>query len=739
MHLRPVFRLALFVVLGLSAVSCQTSEDLLSVRGSGSGFFGSVLNADLAARQPDPDAERNYGIQRVGGNEPIEGQVYPGNDTTGATGGPFLPVDGGEATGGASYRLNFENAQIADVVRAVLGDSLGLNYIIDPEVSGRVTLASARPVSRDDLIPILEALLRINEAALVTDGVIYRVVYDTDVGNLNVSRPGSVAAAGFGLTVLPLRYVSATTIMGLIEGFITRPESIRVESARNLLLIAGTSSERRTAVETVLNFDTDWMSDQSVAIYPTRNVRPETIIPELERIFETKEGQPGADLIQFVPMARLKGVLVVSKRNDLIRRAGTWVARLDQQSPQVENSVHVYRVKYRDAKMLVEILSGVFSGSVISTTAQAPSSQIQPGFSAFESSANDDESVEDLVSDGADEAANGTGNTFDLLAGGANQAPGGAGDLFAGSSGGGGGGAGPRFSADTANNSVVVFANGETYEKILAALRQIDVPPLQVAVNVVIAEIRLNDELRYGVQYFVKSGSVGLKDNVGSVGLFNTVANTISRELPGFNFVIGSEESPDIIISAFDQITDVSVLSSPSLVVLENQTATLQVGEEVPVTTRQSQSNIDPDSPTVNEIEFRDTGIILNVTPRIAENGIISMAIQQEISDIASGASTLTPTFTKRRIASTVSVASGQTVLLGGLISELRQKNNTGIPVLHRLKGVGDLFGTTDNQSDRNELIVLIRPTVIRQGQDAQHVAEELRGRMWNMQRSPGQ
>ena len=734
MHLRLVLRLALLAILSLPAMSCQTTEDLLSVRGSGSRFFGSVLNADLTARQPQADREPQ-GLQRVSADGQVIEQVYPGSIVTGSTGGPYVPPEG-EGRNGGNFRLNFENAQISEVVRAILGDALGLNYVIDPEVSGRVTLASARPVARDDLIPILESLLRINEAALVTDGVIYRVVYDADVGNLNVARPGTPAAAGFGLTVLPLRYVSAATIMGLIDGFVTRPESVRVEAARNLLLIAGTSSERRTAVETVLNFDTDWMADQSVAIYPTKHVRPETMIPELERIFETREGQPGADLIQFVPMARLKAVLVVSQRDDLIRRAGTWVTRLDQQSPAVENAVHVYRVKYRDAKLLVEILSGVFGGSVVSTSAQAPGAQVQPGFTSFESSTDGDDSVEDLAN-GADEAASDTGNTFDLLAGPPPAAPGGTGDLFGGP-GGGGGGAGPRFSADTSNNSVVIYADGETYLKILAALRQIDVPPLQVAVNVVIAEIRLNDELRYGVQYFVKSGSVGLKDDVGSVGLFNTVANTISRELPGFNFVIGSEESPDIIISAFDQITDVSVLSSPSLVVLENQTATLQVGEEVPVTTRQSQSNIDPDSPTVNEIEFRDTGIILNVTPRIAENGIISMSIQQEISDIASGASTLTPTFTKRRIASTVSVASGQTVLLGGLISELRQNNDTGIPVLHRLKGVGDLFGTTDNQSDRNELIVLIRPTVIRQGQDAQHVAEELRARMWNMQRSPG-
>jgi len=735
MHLRSVFRIAVLLVVGLSVLSCQTREDLLSVRGSGNRLFGQVLNADLTAREADPGASNVQGIQQIG----PDGQavIYPAEGGSGV-GGPFVPANAG--TGGkGNYKLNFENAQLDEVVRAVLGDSLGLNYVIDPNVGGRVTLVSARPVSRDDLLPILEAILRINQAALVSDGVIYKVVPDADVGNLGIRTSGATEKAGFGLSVLPLRYVSANTMMGLIDGFATRPEAIRVDASRNLLLIAGTSSERRTAVETVLTFDTDWMADQAVGIFPVTYVRPETIIPELEQVFETQEGKPGANMIQFVPMTRMKAVLVVSKRNDLIQRANTWIKRFDRSNPAAETTVHVYRVKYRDAKLLVQILSGIFGGSAIGgdySNGDTNSGDIEPGFSAFGSSTSgsgdsydDDADTEDA----ADEAATSSGTTFDYST---DQTSSGNGvDLYSSQTSGGGAG-GPRFSPDTANNSIVIYSDGETYIRILAALRQIDVPPLQVAVNVVIAEIRLNDELRYGVQYFVKSGDVGLDDDLGSINLFNDVASTISQELPGFNFVIGSENSPDVIISAFDKITDVAVLSSPSLVVLENESATLQVGEEVAVTTRQSQSVIDPDSPTVNEVEYRDTGIILKVTPRIAENGVISMQIQQEISDIASGADTLTPTFTKRAIQSSVSVASGQTILLGGLISESSDKNDYGVPGLHRLKGVGALFGTKENIAERNELIVLIRPTVIRQALDAQHVAEELRARMWNMQRA---
>lgn len=725
MHLGRTVRAVLLIVLAAATVSCQTTEDLLSVRGSGSRFFGSVLNADLAARQPAP--EQNQGLQRIGPADPPPGEVYTGSGYVDGQGGPFVPAGTSETAGRGTYRLNFENAELGEVVRAILGDALGRNFVIDTEVGGRVTLVSARPVAQEDLLPILETILRMNQAVLVDTGAIYRIVFDSEVGSLPLINRND-ARSGYGLTVVPLRYVSARTMVGLIEGFATRSESLRVDTSRNLVLIAGTASERQTAVETINNFDTNWMADQSVAIYPVGRVRPETLVPELERIFETREGQPGADLIQFVPMSRMKAVLVVSKRPDLIRQAGTWVSRLDRQSPETDVQVHVYRVKYRDAKMLVQILSGIFTGASatgIDQPGDRPGDQIDPRASLFqtgvEGQTDANMNQEPGLSTGQQDGLT-SGNTFDLADTGRQP---GTGDLFAGPA--TGGNDRIRFSADTANNSVVVYADGETYRKILTALRQIDVPPLQVAINVVIAEIRLNDQLRYGVQYFLKSG------DDGSIGLFNTIANNISRELPGFNFLIGSERSPDIIISAFDQITDVQVLSSPSLVVLENQTATLQVGENVPVTTRQSTSNIDPDAPTVNEVEYRDTGIILNVTPRVADNGVISMTIQQEISNIASGSQTLTPTFAKRKISSAVSVVSNQTVLLGGLISERAERNDTGIPGLHRLETIGSLFGTKRNQSDRTELIVLIRPVVIRQGQDAQHVAEELRARMWEL------
>ncbi len=285
--------------------------------------------------------------------------------------------------------------------------------------------------------------------------------------------------------------------------------------------------------------------------------------------------------------------------------------------------------------------------------------------------------------------------------------------------------------ADTANNSLVIYADLETRQQILAALNRIDVPQLQVAINVTMAEIRLNDELNYGIQYFIRSSSVGAGNDKGSAGLFRTLANNISRDLPGFNFVLGSEASPEIIINAFKGITDVQVLSSPSLVVVENETARFQVGDQIPIVTRTVTSVETANAPVSNEIEYRDTGIILKIKPRIAENGVVNLDIAQQISSVSSGSSTLTPTITNRQIESTISVVDGQTVLLGGLIGEQTDRGQGGVPGLSQIPAVGAFFRNRNHKDQRTELIILIRPVVIRGSEDAQHVAEDLRSRMW--------
>jgi general secretion pathway protein D len=717
-----VFPRFLWVAAALLLAACAASGP-----GVKPGFdgFSSIFNEDLSARQPSqPGATVTAQNDIQQDQQTVRGlreAVYLGTgevDPSGQTVSSFEPGD---------VTLNFENADIREVVQSILGNTLGENYVIDPNVAGSVTVSSARPIAKDDLPQVLEIILQMNGAALIRDGQTYRVTLEGS-GVASTADVGD-ARAGYGISILPLRHVSAQTLISLIDGFGVRPGSVRAEAARNLLIVLGNSADRRSAIETAMTFDADWMQDQAVAILPLRHAKPEAIIPELERIFSSRQGGVGQDLIQFMPMQRLKAVLVVSPRRNVINNARVWIQRLDTENPDLNANVVVYRVKYRDAKKLAPLLSSIFSGSG-GGLGESPSDQIEPGGDAVTSDAmtsgfNQDQGQaggpgdpnQDLIANAATPGDEQVDPTIVGEPGGAETPTGGQ----------------VRIQADVANNSLVIYANLEMREQILKALERIDVPQLQVAINVTMAEIRLTDELRYGIQYFLKSQTFGLGSNKGLLSLFAGNATGIGQVAPGFNFVLGSAASPDIIIDAFDGITDVQVLSSPSLVVVENETAKFQVGDQIPIVTRTVTSVQDPEAPVSNEVEYRDTGIILNIKPRIAENGVVTLDIGQEISNVASGAASLTPVISTRTVKSQIAVVDGQTVLLGGLISEQGSRDRSGIPGLHRMRGIGGLFGRRSYLNNRTELIILIRPSVIRGSEDAQTVAEELRSRLWGL------
>ena len=314
---------------------------------------------------------------------------------------------------------------------------------------------------------------------------------------------------------------------------------------------------------------------------------------------------------------------------------------------------------------------------------------------------------------------------------------------------------GVRITADTVNNTLLIYADQENYRIIQSTLQQVDQPQLQVAIDATIAEVTLTDELAYGVQFYLTSHNLGLKpDNgsalntqsaavgsaavaattttaTGTAAVAGTVANAfINRALPGFNFLIGSEAQPSSILDALHTVTTVKVLSNPSLVVVNNQAATLQVGDVVPVSTG-SATVLTTSNTVVNTIDYRNTGIILRVSPRINLNGNVRLDVEQEISNVSpQTAASLTPTVSERKVKSSISVATGQTVLLAGLISEQQNKGRNGIPGLDQIPGLGDAFAHQDYKTTRTELIIFIRPQIIRDGTDAHYVAEELRSKL---------
>jgi general secretion pathway protein D len=648
------------------------------------------------------------------------------------------PVHEGAAPNGDAYDLNFENAPVATVAKVILGDILGVGYTIDPRVQGTVTLASGRPVAKSDVLYVLENALRLSNVALVRDRTGYRLMPAGEAIGAGTMDRLATAEPGYGITVIPLRYVSAQTIIKLVDGFATKPGQIRADSARNLLILQGSGAERRNALEIAASFDVDWMRGQSVGIFPLHNSAPDPIIAELEKIMDSGDSGLGHEMVKFQSVARMNAILVVSRKPQFLRAAGQWINRLDHSDTAATN-LRVYKLHYGDARHVAALLSQVFLGHSANGLDNA-NSQIAPGAGLSASSSGPLSALSAQPQSPSSAAATTTTTTVAATPTsrgstaprpeGPQQNGGGPGGIFGGPNDNGNGGNGQgvlpgvRITADVSNNSVLVYASREAQRIVEQTLRQIDRPQLQVAIDATIAEVTLNDQLNFGVQFYLQS-----HPDKGSI--INSIGGAVlAQQLPGFNFLVGSAATPNLILNALHTITDVKVLSNPSLVVLDNQTATLQVGDQVPISTG-SATVLTANNTVVNTIDYKNTGVILRVVPRVNPNGNVVLDIEQEISAVQpTSAGSLTPTVSERKVKSSIAVQSGQTVVLAGMIQDTENLTKNGIPLLDEIPKVGDFFTQKNKTVTRTELIIFIRPQIIRNAVDANVVAEELRAKL---------
>jgi general secretion pathway protein D len=742
---------SIFLALG----GCGTSNLAPMAGVAPADAMDSVRNTDFSARFPLADdgnsaSEGNSG-RAAKTSESTQPFLFPGSDVTpdpqrgrdpemrtaSLQQAAFLKGDGVE--------MNFEGADVQTVAKTLLGDILQLNFVVDPRVQGNVTLASSGPISRKDVLPAFESVLRMQNAAIVRSGDLVKIVPIPEAGAGGALSVGA-GEPGFGVSLVPLRYTSASTVAKTAESFLSRPGAIRVVQSRNLLLIQGTTAERQAALDVVATFDVEWLQNQSVGVYPLKSTSPETMIGELERVFETSEGGLGQGVVRFQPISRMNAVMVVTKNPKLLAQTTQWVRRLDR-SDTTGTTLRTFRLKNGKATEVAKILNDIF-GQKSGGAADSATKQLAPGVESAQSRLD---SLDRGSSSGS--AATTASGSSD------NRGAGPIGAAFesfsdrkgsesdsSGSSSAASGGNIPRgafqnlrITADAANNSIVVYSNQEDYRVVERALRDIDRPQLQVSIDATVAEVTLTDGLQYGVQAFLTSKDVGLGTDKGSVGLLGAgqvAAQTalLQRVAPGLNLLLGSENQPRFILNALSNITDVKVLSSPSIVALDNQPALLQVGDEIPITTSSAAVLSNASTPIVNTIQMRNTGVILKVLPHVHSNGSIQLEVDQEISNVVNADQpTLTPTIAQRRVHSTVSVISGQTVLLAGLISERSQQTRSGIPGLREIKFLGDVFGNTSNTKTRSEIIIFIKTQLIRNSVDAGAVTEEFRERLQSM------
>jgi general secretion pathway protein D len=454
-------------------------------------------------------------------------------------------------------------------------------------------------------------------------------------------------------------------------------------------------------------------------------------------------------------------VLVITPQRSYLNNARTWIERLDRGTQSDRRQLFVYYVQNGRAPELASVIGQAFAVNV-STGAEGQGTELAPGLAPADLSRGPTFVPQQAMGQGAGGATGGPGyGTGSAFGGGAYNGGGmGNGTLSAArrqvpydAALGGPPGAGPpgqeaaaapdslRIVADPRNNALLIYATPAEYETILSALKKLDIVPLQVLIEATIAEVTLNDALKYGLEYFMNFG--------GSTVVFNSAANGVTSRpdptdlvssFPGFSYLL-SLKNVKLVINALSQITDVKVISSPQLMVLDNQPARLQVGDQVPLAVRTSISTDSTSSsaPIVAEIEYRDTGVILDIIPRVNSGGLVVLDIVQEVSDVSPTVVTAdtttttqatTPTISQRRIASTVAINSGDTVALGGLIRESTNHSVSGIPLLSEIPVMGNLFKSTSNAAQRTELLVLLTPRVVRDRQDAREVTDQLRQRL---------
>lgn len=633
----------------------------------------------------------------VDGSEKVK--LYPGTGVFVKASPPAASVV--KPATGDEMMLNFEGADLREVVKAIVGDIFNETYIIDPKVQGTINLHTSSPLQRKDLLPTLETLLRMNGAAIIREEGVYKVVpaatatrgsITPQLGDDKIVLQGG---RGYSVQIAPLKFIAAKEMVKILEPFVTEANAVRIDEARNLIILSGTERELRHLQDTVAMFDVDWLSGMSVALFTLQSVEVKTAVADLGKIFGAQALSPLAGVVKLVPIERLNAILVITQQPKYLEQAKIWIERLDHTGGVGGGMrLFVYPVQNGMAEKLATLLNNVFSKSA-SSTGLPPA--LAPGLAPAEV-----KSAETTPVDVTPEQQAAVGDSVAVK-----------GDV--------------RVLADKDNNALLILASQANYEKIETAIRRLDVAPRQVLIDVTIAEVTLTGDLKFGLEWAFKNGQRGN-------GKLDTGSSGISALAPGFSYTWSNSNVAGGVAAALNLLaTDsrVKVISSPHIMVTDNQTAKIQVGDRVPITS-QTQSVLGSATGLIASIQYIDTGILLTVTPRINAGGQVTMDINQEVSaaSITTTSSINSPTISKRGVKTTVVVKSGETMVLGGLITDNKTIASSGLPYLSKIPFIGGLFGVQTFSENRTELVLLITPRLVANNQQAHDVSEEFRKKL---------
>lgn len=625
--------------------------------------------ASNSAGMFSPDQAGQSGVVSRGKtNHEIVTGVRPGALQRGT--GEFLDAEASMDSGpgraivvpsdGEKVQLSLVGASVEAAAKAILSDTLRMNYVIGQGVQGSITIQTTGPISKDALLELFEASLSANGAQIRKVGNVIHIIAGT-AGNTMFRVVGAGGVTSSSIMVAPLKYISATEMTKLLEPLTAQGLKVVAEQKRNLLLLSGSTELLESALDALNLFDVDVLAGKSIAIVQLRSADPEAIVGELKSIFEAEEGGMLNGVIEFIPNPRLGSILIISSRASYLDKAQRWIKELDKTATGNAVYLATYELQNRSAAEVAPLLNDLLSGGSGKSSAGEPESGDIP--------------LNDSTMPGSDSVA--------------------------------------RVTADDSRNALIVRASQEDQDQIQGLLRSLDSEARQVLLEATIAEVTLNDEINVGTRWFFESGKWDFHFSDLSGG-------GVSGSNPGFTAVFGVGDA-DVALSALAGVTNVKVISSPTLMVLDNKEGVLQIGDQVPVAKQSTTSADTENAPVLTQVEYRDTGIILRVKPRIGAGGRVLLDISQEVSNVAENKTSGidSPTIRQRKVQTSVSLGDGQTLALGGLVQENNSFGRTEVPGLGKVPVLGNLFRNKNSKKGRTELLILIRPRVVQNDGEA--------------------
>ena len=633
--------------------------------------------------------------------------------------------------------FNFTNQPIEAVINSVMGDLLHENYSINQGVKGEVSFSTSKPVNKQQALSILETLLSWTDNAMIRQGSRYVILPANQAvaGKLVPEMPVARPSTGLSARLFPLHYISATEMQKLLKPFARDNAFLLVDPARNVLSLAGTPDELANYQDTIDTFDVDWLKGMSIGVYGLQRASVGELMPQLQKIFGPDSGMPLAGMVRFLPIERTNSVVAISSQPRYLSEVGDWIHTIDEGGGN-EPQMYVYDVRNMKAADLAKYLRQIYGNGQIkdesaakvapglrtrslSSLSGGASSTSGMGLNASNDSQGElQQSEDDSESEVIDDNAGGMEGTSIETAG----SESGASQRLDNST---------RITAQVSSNQLLIRTRPAQWAEIEAAVKRLDNTPMQVQIETRILEVNLSGELDLGVQWYLgrlagNSASTTVANASGSQGaLGGGGAGLGATDSLFYSFVSSNLQ---VALHALETNGRTQVLSAPSLVVMNNQQAQIQVGDNIPIS--QTTVNTNVSDTTLSSVEYVQTGVILDVMPRINPGGLVYMDIKQQVSDANTSTTSDNngnPRISTRSVSTQVAVQSGQTVLLGGLIKQDNSDTASTVPYLGRIPGLRWLFGTTSKSKKRTELIVLITPRVVTSNSQARQVTDDYR------------